>query len=71
MTVEEIVAAWKDPALRTDATPEHPAGAMARELAPDELAAVVGADCGCGWVCTYTGECTCTNGVTVCDWSGC
>jgi hypothetical protein len=51
--------------------PAHPAGAIARELSEEEMASTIGGDCGCGWICSSTGECTCDNGITVCSWSGC
>ena len=49
----------------------NPAGDIAPELDATELAMVIGGHCGCGWVCTVTGECTCANGFTVCEWSLC
>ncbi len=39
---------------------------MAVELNDAELDNLFGGGCGCGWVCTYTGECGCPNGRTVC-----
>lgn len=37
------------------------------ELGDDELDNLFGgAACGCGWICTHTGECGCTNGMSVC-----
>lgn len=70
MTKEQIIAAWKNPALRNSVTPANPAGSVARELDEAELANVAGG-CGCGSVCTITGECTCANGWTVCWQQGC
>lgn len=42
---------------------------MAQELADDQLDALFGGlpnVCGCGYICSFTGECGCDNGVTVC-----
>jgi mersacidin/lichenicidin family type 2 lantibiotic len=78
MSIDNTIAVWRDPILRQSlgtaelaAIPAHPAGQIARELDESELALAMGGSCGCGFVCTVTGECTCTNGFTVCDWSGC
>lgn len=73
-----IINAWTDPVARLAlsegdlaALPAHPAGVIARELSEEEMASTIGGDCGCGWICSVTGECTCDNGITVCSWSGC
>lgn len=74
MNVETTIKAWQDPEFRSslgELGATHPAGALARELDASELALAMGGDCGCGWICTVTGECTCTNGFTVCSWSFC
>ncbi len=43
---------------------------FATELSDENLETLFGglasARCGCGWICSYTGECTCTNGFTIC-----
>jgi hypothetical protein len=39
---------------------------FATELSDENLDQLFGGRCGCGWICSYTGECTCTNGFTIC-----
>lgn len=42
---------------------------FAAELSDDNLETLFGGlpgGCGCGWLCSFTGECTCTNGASVC-----
>lgn len=79
MSTEQIIKMWKDPVLRrslpeeelTD-IPENPAGLLAKELNESELALSAGGHyCGSGWVPSYTAECTCASGITVCNWSRC
>lgn len=76
MSNETIIRAWKDPEFRktlgSDALaniPSNPAGYLAVELNENELANIVGGSCGSGAIPSWTGECTCTNGFTVCTWS--
>jgi hypothetical protein len=38
---------------------------FAEELSDDNLENLFGG-CGCGFICSYTGECTCTNGASIC-----
>lgn len=79
MSVDQIIEVWKNPTLRGSlpqeelaAMPDNPAGSLARELDESELALAAGGHyCGPGWVSTLTGECTCVNGITVCNWSRC
>lgn len=71
MTKETIIRAWKDPEFRKTLTniPSHPAGYLASELNEDELSQIVGGSCGSGGIPSITGDCTCFNGLTVCNWS--
>ena len=39
---------------------------FAAELSDENLESLFGGACGCGWVCSLTGECTCTNGASIC-----
>jgi len=78
MNANTVISAWSDPVARLSmsteklsAMPQHPAGAVARELSESELALSMGGHCGCGFICTVTGECTCANGISVCGWSWC
>ncbi|PEB54356.1 hypothetical protein CON65_03530 [Bacillus pseudomycoides] len=69
--MEKHIAALKNPELREGMNFNHPAGNIATEIDADSLSSIIGGDCGPGWVPSITGECTCTNGVTVCSWSKC
>lgn len=42
----------------------------AQELSEEEMKSVLGGDCGCGLICTFTGDCKCTNGFSPC-WGIC
>ena len=39
---------------------------FAAELSDDNLESLFGGACGCGYICSFTGECGCTNGYSVC-----
>jgi hypothetical protein len=39
---------------------------LATELSDENLDQLFGGRSGCGWICSYTGECTCKNGYTIC-----
>lgn len=43
---------------------------MAQELSDENLDLLFGGlmaqICGCGWLCSYTGECGCSNGHSIC-----
>lgn len=39
---------------------------FAAELSDENLESLFGGACGCGFVCSFTGECTCTNGASIC-----
>jgi mersacidin/lichenicidin family type 2 lantibiotic len=79
MSVEQIIEVWKSPAMRRSlgvenlaAMPENPAGSVAKELDEAELALAAGGHyCGSGWIPSHTAECTCSSGITVCNWSRC
>ena len=51
-----------DQELATQVVPQ------AVELDDEQLDAVFGGryGCGCGWICSFTGECGCPNGISVC-----
>lgn len=40
----------------------------AKELNEDEIKNQItgGHPCGCGWICSFTGDCDCTSGFTKC-----
>jgi hypothetical protein len=39
---------------------------FATELSDENLNALFGGGCGCGYICSFTGECGCANGFSVC-----
>ncbi|MGO1070343.1 hypothetical protein [Lysobacter sp. CA199] len=49
--------------------PSASAVPFAEELSDENLEALFGGKpvvCGCGWLCSFTGECGCSNGHSVC-----
>ncbi len=64
MTENQIVRAWKDSSFRATlsdsqlaALPASPAGTRLVEIGEEQLQNVSGAY-GCGWVCSFTSECS-------------
>ena len=61
----QIARAWKDSRFRSTlsaseaaALPANPAGSRLVEIGEEQLQGVAGAAVGCGWVCSFTTDCS-------------